>query len=80
MTHIKISAENNELNQLVDRANRDQEPLMIESDQQSAVLLSQDEWRGIQETIYLVSIPGMRDSIREGLRTPIDDCSEDIDW
>lgn len=44
------------------------------------VLLSEDEWRSIQETLYLLSIPGMRQSIRVGLETPISDCSEELVW
>ncbi len=46
----------------------------------NAVLISEDEWRGIQETIYLLSIPKMRESIVEGLSTSIHDCSETLEW
>ncbi len=46
----------------------------------NAILISEDEWRGIQETIYLLSIPKMRESIVEGLSTSINDCSETLDW
>jgi antitoxin YefM len=46
----------------------------------SAVLISEDDWHAIQETLYLLSIPGMADSIREGLRTPIETCDDSIDW
>jgi PHD/YefM family antitoxin component YafN of YafNO toxin-antitoxin module len=45
----------------------------------SAVLISEDDWRSIQETLYLLNIPGMRKSIREGLATPIEECSEKLD-
>jgi PHD/YefM family antitoxin component YafN of YafNO toxin-antitoxin module len=44
------------------------------------VLVSADDWRALQETVYLLSIPGMRESIREGLDTPLDECSEDPGW
>ena len=46
----------------------------------NSVLISEVEWRGIQETIYLLSIPKMRESIVEGLSTPIHDCSETLEW
>ncbi|PZU97099.1 MAG: hypothetical protein DCE90_08170 [Pseudanabaena sp.] len=46
----------------------------------NSVLISEDEWRGIQETIYLLSIPKMRESIVEGLSTSIHDCSETLEW
>ena len=40
----------------------------------------EDDWRSIQETMYFLNIPGMRESIREGFATPIEDCQEEIDW
>jgi PHD/YefM family antitoxin component YafN of YafNO toxin-antitoxin module len=46
----------------------------------NSVLISEDEWRGIQETIYLLSIPQMRESIVEGLSTSVHDCSETLEW
>ena len=46
----------------------------------NSVLISEDEWRGIQETIYLLSIPKMRESIAEGLSTSIHDCSKTLEW
>lgn len=46
----------------------------------NSVLISQDEWRGIQETIYLLSIPKMHESIVRGLSTSINDCSETLEW
>ena len=45
-----------------------------------AVLVSEDDWKAIQETIYLLSIPGMRESIRQGLKTPIKECSKEPSW
>ena len=43
------------------------------------MLISEDDRRSIQETLYLLNI-GMRESIRKGLATPIEACSEEIDW
>ncbi len=45
----------------------------------NAVLVSEDDWRAIQETLHLVSIPGMRDSLVEGMEEPVDACSREID-
>jgi antitoxin YefM len=42
--------------------------------------VSEDDWRAVQETLYLVSIPGMRDSILEGLQTPVSECAEELEW
>ena len=46
----------------------------------NAILISEDDWKAIQETMYLLSIPGMRESIQEGLATPIDKCRDKVDW
>ena len=56
------------------------EPLLISGERNSTVLVSQEDWAAIQETLFLLSIPGMRESIREGLTTDIDDCDETLDW
>ena len=46
----------------------------------NAVLISEDDWHAVQETLYIVSIPGLRESIREGLATPVDELEEQLDW
>lgn len=78
MKTVKLSE--TRIDDLVEQANRTNEPIQIETAGASAVLVSVDDWRAIQETLHLLSIPGMRDSIREGLATPIDDCSDKLDW
>jgi prevent-host-death family protein len=65
---------------LIDQTSATHEPVLITGKRGNAVLISEDDWRSIQETIYLLSIPGMRDSIREGLATPLEECGEEIDW
>jgi PHD/YefM family antitoxin component YafN of YafNO toxin-antitoxin module len=44
------------------------------------VLISEEDWSAIQETLHLLSIPGMRESIKEGLATPVEECEKGIDW
>ena len=56
------------------------EPTRILKDTGNAVLVSEEVWRGLAETLNLVSIPGMRDSIRAGIREPIADSAEGLDW
>lgn len=68
------------LYRLIDQASISHEPIVITGKRGNAVLICEDDWRSIQETIYLLNIPGMRESIREGLATPLEDCTEDIDW
>lgn len=55
-------------------------PVIITGKKNNAVLVSQNDWDSIQETLYLISIPGMRESILEGLNEPIENCSKELDW
>ena len=65
---------------LVDEVKESHEPIQIVGKRSSAVLISEEDWRAIQETLFLTSIPGMRKSIQEGLGTPVEECDEDINW
>lgn len=65
---------------LIDEAANSHEPIVITGKRNKAVLLSEDDWRAIQETIFLLSVPGMRESIRKGLATPLEECTEALDW
>lgn len=56
------------------------EPVQITGKKGNAVLLSERGWHALQETSYLLSMPGMRASIREGLEVPIEECSEELAW
>jgi prevent-host-death family protein len=68
------------LYQLIDETASTHEPVLITGKRANAVLLSEEDWKAVQETVYLLGIPGMRESIREGLMTPIDKCSDRLDW
>lgn len=68
------------LYRLIDEVRVTSEPVQITGKRSSAVLLARADWEALQETVHLLSIPGMRDSIRKGLGTPIEECVEDLDW
>ena len=80
MSHHSIKDAKENLQQLVEQVVESHTPIVIQGEQKNAVLLSEDDWSSIQETLYLLSIPGMRESIRAGLATPIEECSEELDW
>lgn len=80
MPTLSATEARSKLYRLIDQTAQSHEPIVITSKRGNAVLLSEDDWRSIQETMYLLSIPGMRESIREGLATPVEDCKEKIDW
>ena len=80
MTTLTASKARAQLYKLLDTTSLSHEPVQITGRRHNAVLLSEDDWRAIQETLYLLSIPGMRDSIRMGLKTPVRKCRGRLDW
>ena len=80
MVTITATRARQTLYNLVDEVSLSHEPIQIAGKRNSAVLISEDDWRAIQETLYLTSIPGMKDSIRRGLKTPAEKCHKDIGW
>ncbi len=80
MTSITATEARKRLYSLVDDVAESHEPIQIAGKRNSAVLISEEDWRAIQETIYLSSIPGMKTSIRKGLRTPVERCAGDLKW
>ena len=80
MATFKATEARANLYRLIDQASDSHEPIFITGKRSNAVLLSEDDWRSIQETLYLLSIPEMRESIIDGLKTPISECAEDLNW
>ncbi|MGD8207315.1 MAG: type II toxin-antitoxin system Phd/YefM family antitoxin [Thiohalocapsa sp.] len=80
MATISATEARRRLYQLLDAVAESHEPIQITGKRSSAVLISEEDWRAIQETLYLHSVPGMRDSIVQGLNTPLDQCEEELDW
>jgi len=80
MTHLSATEARKRLYRLIDELAESHEPVHITGKRASAVLLSEEDWRSVQETLHLLSVPGMRESIRKGLQTPIEKCSEEPGW
>ena len=80
MTTLSASEARKRLYSLVDEVRESHEPVQIIGKRSSAVLISEEDWRAIEETLYLASIPGMRESIKKGLKTPVEKCDEDPGW
>lgn len=74
MKTVTITEAKNEINTLVNDANNNHQPILLSGIEGNAVLIAEEDWNSIQETLYLYSIPGMVDSIIEGGNTPIEDC------
>jgi antitoxin YefM len=80
MTSITATEARKHLYKLLDDVSDSHEAIQITGKRGSAVLVSEDDWRAVQETLYLVSIPGMRESILEGMATPVDELEGELDW
>ena len=80
MPSINATEARSRLYKLLDEVAQSHEPVLITGKRANAVLISENDWRSIQETLYLLSISGMRESIREGLNTPVEECSDKLDW
>lgn len=80
MQTVTASEARANLYRLIDDAATSHEPLVITGKRNNAVLVSAEDWASIQETVYLLSIPGMRESIREGMSTPVEECSSGLNW
>jgi antitoxin YefM len=78
MTTLTASEARTNLYRLIDEATH--EPLLITGRRNNAVLVSESDWTAIQETLHLLSVPGMRESILEGMVTPASELSEKLDW
>ena len=77
---IPVNEAQLQLQNLINTVSQSHQPVVIEGEGGNAVLLSESDWASIQETLYLLSIPGMRESIRKGLVTPIEDCDQELNW
>jgi antitoxin YefM len=80
MASIKASQARERLYRLLDEVAESHQPVLITGKRKNAVLVAEEDWEAIQETLYLLSIPGMRESLRSGLETPVEECSKDLEW
>ncbi len=80
MSSINITNARKNLYRLVENLSETHEPIHITGKSRSAVLISEDDWRSIEETLYLLSIPGMRDSITKGMKEPLEKSSTRVEW
>lgn len=80
MTTMTVSEAKANLYRLLDDVAESHEPAIITGKRSNGILISEEDWNSIQETLYLLSIPGMRESIRKGMGTPLENCSEELEW
>lgn len=80
MKTLTASEARSNLYRIMDLAAETHQPIVISGKRGDSVLLSAEDWEAIQETLYLLSIPGMRESIKQGMDEPVDNCAKDLDW
>ena len=80
MSTFTASEARSNLYRLIDEVADSHQPVRITGKRHNAILLAEQDWSAIQETLYLLSVPGMRESIKEGLATPVEECEQELDW
>jgi len=80
MTTLSASEARSNLYRLIDETAASHDPVVITGKRHNAVLLAEEDWSAIQESLFLLSLPGMRESIREGMATPVEQCATELDW
>jgi len=80
MNTMNASEARGKLYRLLDETAAAHAPVRISGPRSNAVLIGEEDWNAIQETLYLLSIPGMRESIRAGMKTPVGKCKKEPGW
>lgn len=80
MTTLTASEARANLYRLIDQAAEAHQPILISGKRGNAVLIAEEDWAAIQETLFLLAVPDMRESIKAGMAEPIDSCATDLDW
>ena len=80
MTTLTATLARTRLYSLLDEVTHSHEPIQITGKRSNGVLISEEDWRAIQETLFLSAIPGMKDSIIKGMKTPVSKCTRGIEW
>jgi len=80
MPSITATEARKQLYKLLDEVAESHEPIQITGKRNDAVLISAEDWSAVKETLALYSVPGMKESIQEGMNTPVEDCDEELSW
>ena len=80
MTTLNATEARSKLYNLIDETSKTHQPIMITGKRGNAVLVSEEDWNSINETLYLLSVPGMRESIQKGMNADLDECSKELEW
>ena len=77
---IRITKARANLHSLVNETVQTHKPVVIAGKQGNVVLMSEEDWISANETLFLLAIPGMRESIVNGIKTNLEECDQELDW
>ena len=80
MTILNVTEAGSKLYTLIDETTKTHQPIIITGKRGNAVLVSEEDWNSIAETLHLFSVPGMRESIKEGMKEELSEPSSELDW
>ena len=80
MTTLNVTEARAKLYSLIDETEQSHQPIVITGKRNNAVLISENDWNAVNETLFLLSIPNMRESIRQGLQADNNECSTELSW
>ena len=80
MNILNATEARSKLYSLIDETASSHKPIVITGKRANAVLVSEEDWNAISETLFLLSVPGMRESIKDGMSQEISDCKNELDW
>ena len=80
MTTFNATEARSKLYALIDETTDTHQPIVITGKRGNAILLAEDDWNAISETLHLLSVPGMRESIQKGMAANLEDCDQELDW
>lgn len=80
MTTLNATEARTKLYALIDEVSTSHQPIVITGKRGNAVLLAEEDWNAISETLNLLAVPGMRESIREGIEAGLEECDQELDW
>jgi len=80
MTVLNATEARSKLYTLIDETMETHQPIFITGKRGNAVLVSEDDWNAISETLHLLSVPGMRESIKDGMKEDLSESSSELDW
>ncbi len=80
MTILNATEARSKLYSLIDETASTHQPIVITGKRGNAVLISEEDWKSISETLHLLSVPGMRESIKNGMNEAVSECAKELDW